>query len=369
MAVGFSEIILILLSLGGFGVSQNPAAPPTAEVMRYAPEDAEVMAYLDGEAVVAKNWETLKLLAREPMVQSSPEAVRIVSHILSEAEKTRAMIKSGAGFDPITDVRSAAVFVSFRGSEEPAFLVVGRGKFATDTVDRLVKKMGGTRSVVSDRPMLSAPDGRYALTIAADGTFLGGTKTLVEQRLGSWQPKKGPLYDKAAELLDDKPFFAVVARMAPATAKQHGEATKEPLLRDMILGIDNMGVALYWNAVALNVTARTAAGYARAALVAEGIVPLTRASSLGARGLARVLLAALESYTSDPMIAAIVAHRADAIRFVDRMTGDGSFAVAFDKKDAERRISLRMTGKSLSEVLPAMVAFVPAFAAALLWRM
>jgi hypothetical protein len=357
--MGFQELILILMSLGGFGVAQNPAAPPAAEILRYAPEDAEVMGYLDVEAVVPKNWDALKALPQQPAIKASPAAVRALAEVIGQAEAARAQVKAAAGFDPVTDVKSVAGFVTFHGAADPSVLVSVRGRFAPDLVERIGKQAGGTTSVVGGRTLLVSPDAKMALVLTADGTLLGGSVDWVRPRIQGWQPRRGPLADKAGPLLDEKPFFHVSARLAPATVKMIAAEVADPGGRDILTGAEHAALSLFWNGVGWTFTARSAAGYARGLLATEGAVTILRAGHLYLRGFARVGLAMVDSYP-DPTAAQLAAHKAELLKLIDTTTGDGNFTVGLDRKEAERRVALRLTGKSLSEVLPVAGLLVPA---------
>jgi hypothetical protein len=53
------------------------------------------------------------------------------------------------------------------------------------------------------------------------------------------------------------------------------------------------------------------------------------------RGFARLGLSVLDSYP-EPAMAQLAARRAELVRLVDSMTCDGTFVVAFDRKESER---------------------------------
>src|SRR6266508_1130443 len=95
-----SEIILILLSLGGFGVAPDPAAPPAAEILKYAPDGAEAFVYLDVAAALPRNWQALEKLAEQPAIKGSKEATRAVANLVAQARALRAQARAAAGFDP-----------------------------------------------------------------------------------------------------------------------------------------------------------------------------------------------------------------------------------------------------------------------------
>jgi len=80
----------------------------------------------------------------------------------------------------------------------------------------------------------------------------------------------------------------------------------------------------------------------------------------GGRGLAKVALGGLESYRgTDPRIDDLLAHKDALIKLVDAFTSDGSFQKRVDKDAKRMALDVRLTGKSLSEVLP-VGAILPA---------
>ena len=358
--MGLSEIVVILLSLGGFGVVADPAAPSAAEVLKYAPADAELVVHLDVAAVAPRNWQALEKLTDAPAVKASKDAARKIGKLVASARAARAQAKTAAGFDPVTDVQSATGFLTFHGKGEPDGLFVLRGKFPATTLDHIAGTVGGTRSVIEGHVMITSPDGKFSMVQAADGVLIGGTTLLVKERAGAYTPRRSALGDAATPGLDGKPFFYATLRLSPATLLFFSRDVSDPLAIDFFTGVQDLSFGLYWNGLGASFATRTAAGYGRGLLAVDGSVSMLRAGHLYLRGVARLAAAIVDSYAvKSPEVAGFAAHRVELLKLIDESTGDGSFQVAVDKKDSDRRVNLRLTGKSLSDVLPLAGLIVP----------
>jgi hypothetical protein len=367
-----SEIVLLLLALSGFGVQQNPNAPGSAEVLKYAPADADLMVYLDAEAVLPGNWKFLTGLATDPALEGADELRRNIQSGIALAEGGRTTVKSMLGFDPIHDVKSAAVFLTVKAKGDPDVLIVVRGNFPADVAEKVGAQLGG-KAEKADRPFVLL-DAGMALSSGADGSLLFGTAATVKARAAkAWKPqkgKKGSLVARAPALLDQKPFFAFASNPSPTVVKLvAAEAKDEPeaaFLFDLILGHEFASIAMFHNGLAWSYRARTAAGYDRAVMASEGFVQLIRSSHLFTRGFAGVMLAAIESYAAeDPMVAEIAKHKAKLLALVEQWTGDGNFAAKVDKQQKERTVTVTATGAKLTDVLP-LGGLLPAGAAGFL---
>jgi hypothetical protein len=168
-----AEIVLLLLALSGFGVQQNPNAPSSTEVLKYAPAEADLMAYVDAEAVLPGNWQFLASLPKDPAVAGSKELKKHIEAGIAMAEGGRTMIQKMLGFDLVNDVKSAAVFLTVKAKGDPDVLVVVRGNFPADAVEKIGQQLGGTVEK-GDRPIVMLDDG-MALSAGADGSLLFGT--------------------------------------------------------------------------------------------------------------------------------------------------------------------------------------------------
>jgi hypothetical protein len=363
--MAFSELILVLLALSGFGVQPNANAPTAAEIQKYAPDDAEVMWYLDAEAIVPSNWSYFAKLSNDPVVAQVPELRDGMKEAVNHVDQMRAKIKADYGFDPITDVKSAAGWVTFNGKEiEDATMVIAvRGKFPADLLDKLAAKdlAGAVKAEkVEGRTFLGSKDGKWGATIAADGTALIGSMGAVRARASAkWagKPKKGNLVERSAMGLGDKPFMYTSFQFSPVSIKfiekQMGKEPEAAFLRDTLVGADFGSVGFVHNGMSWTYVAKTPAGHARAAQASEGAVQLLRAAHLVTRGFANLFLAAIDSYAGmEPSIAKLIKHKADIMKVVTAWSGEGNFTAAVDKKDAERRMTVKLTGKSFSDVVP-----------------
>ena len=90
------------------------------------------------------------------------------------------------------------------------------------------------------------------------------------------------------------------------------------------------------------------------ASLSDGVVDLLRAAQIAPRGFAKIALAALDSYKGvNKQIDALIAHKADLIKIVDHVHRRRSVQVEGRQGREERcALNVRLTGKSLSEVVP-----------------
>jgi hypothetical protein len=89
------------------------------------------------------------------------------------------------------------------------------------------------------------------------------------------------------------------------------------------------------------------------AQMSEGVADLLRAAQIAPRGFAKIVLGALESYRGiNKQVDAMLAHKADITKIVESYTGDGTFKVKIDKDPKAMKLTVRLTGKSVSEVVP-----------------
>lgn len=359
--MGFAEIVLLLLSLTGFGAQENPNAPSAQEVMKYAPAEADVMLYLDAEAVLPGNWKFLTSLRDDRVVKGVPDLHRAVGTAIAAAEGFRQIAAAQYGFDPVTDVKSVAAWIAVKPEDSP-LLVVVRGKFPPDLVERVAKDLDAPLETVNGRALMKMPDDDdNALSTTDDGSLVFGAVGLVRERTAkAWKPKKAKKATLAAHVgptIDAKPFFFLASSPTPATVKLiekelRGEEELAVVL-DLLTGHEFGSASLYWNGLGWTFRARTAAGYERAIGASEGAIALIRAAHLMTRGLAQLALAAVDSYAgADPIVAEIMKHKAELMRLVEQWSGDGMFAAAVDKKKGERTVTVTATGAKLTDVLP-----------------
>ena len=358
-----THLVVFLLALADkLSLPANPAAPPAAEVLRYAPDDADVVVYLDVEAVLPRNYQAFVASGDDQLVRGTPGAREAHQRVVARLEAARGEVKSTAGVDPVRDLRSLALVLTVREQGDPDWLVSARGRFDAALLDRLAAEGGARKESVGSRTLVIAPGEKAAVTVTADGTVLAGSLSRVRERAGAWTPRRGPLLDKVTAALDERPFFFVGSRPSATALRVLERELRDPdvvWLRDFLVGHEAATLSLSWNGMGWSYLARSAAGHARAGLVSEGTVQILRAGSFYVRGLARWALAIAESYPNAPGVKTVLARKAELLRVVDASSGDASFSAKVDRQDAARRTSVKLTGRSFSEVVPAAGVLVP----------
>jgi hypothetical protein len=98
----------------------------------------------------------------------------------------------------------------------------------------------------------------------------------------------------------------------------------------------------------------TKGGFDSTAMVSDGMLDVMRAAQIAPRGLAKIAIGGLDSYRGqDKLIDDVISHKDDILKLVNTYTGDGNFKVTQTKDANALKLTVRATGKSLSEVLPA----------------
>lgn len=362
MSGGFIELIIILLSLGGFGIEANPRAPSAAEIMRYAPADADYAVHVDIRALVPGNYQALAGMAGGPALREAPDAQAMIQDVMRELEAFRGMARGLMGVDPVTDIDSASVWIRLPADGLPAVLAVIRGTIGDDIVSRIASLTGAEVIEVHGRKALLAPDG-VAMLAVKDGNLLVGTPAWVEVRLTEgWKPvRPRGAAARAAALLENAPFFVAVSSPSREAVERAGRAVGAGgnVAADMVTGHGFAGVALYHDGVAWEVTSRSKQGHERMVMASEGLLDLLRAGHHGSRGAARVLLASLASYAgTDEAIDLILRRQQELLAVIDRMTGPGSFRASVDARAGQRTLVVRARGSKLTDVVP-VAGFAP----------
>jgi hypothetical protein len=102
-------------------------------------------------------------------------------------------------------------------------------------------------------------------------------------------------------------------------------------------------------------------------LAAEGVIELMRAGHLAPRGMVKLLVAALDSYKGESKeLDELIAHKDDLQKIVAAYSGDGDFKSTIKKDKKARTLTVRATGKKLSDVIP-VAALIPAVVAGILF--
>jgi hypothetical protein len=366
---GFIELIALLTTLGSFGVDANPRAPAAAEVTRYAPADADFMIHADLQAVVPGNHQRLQALMSDKVVKDNPQLRGALDSVLREIRTSASTIKGLTGLDPMADVHSVSSWIKLPGAGEPQFLVVLRGNLSADLVDRIAATTGSEVLTIEDEKACVTPDGSIMLAVKK-GQLLLGTAAWVQERLArSWKARSPDA--RVAGLLDARPFVAVTSMPSqPAVERLARDiAGGDTMVADLVRGHELGMVALTHKGMTWTITARERRGYERAIMASEGLLDLMRANHFVLRGLAKVVMAGLPSYAGQgPEIDAILRHQEQLMKVVDSVTGDGTFKVDFQKQPRQRTITVKATGKSLSDVI-SVAGVLPVVGAGMYWFM
>nr|MBP9087677.1 hypothetical protein [Kofleriaceae bacterium] len=243
----FLQVINFLLAMTGFGVSPNPAAPTADAALVYAVADADVIVHFDAVSVVPGNFKALKALPNVAEIKAAKELRDAAKKIVTDVEGGRDLIKGMIGLDVTADISDVTAFVQ-RGAilDKPNVLAAVHGKFDLASLAKLAKL---TQGVIAPSGTMLEIDGSIAVGLTKSGVLLVGTPSLVKPRMAdSWQtPSRAnnALLTQAAEVINGKPFFAVMAALAPATRKQIAGAVGANFLTDVIKRHKFMALSLY----------------------------------------------------------------------------------------------------------------------------
>ncbi|CAN5901403.1 hypothetical protein BH11MYX2_BH11MYX2_36730 [soil metagenome] len=376
MTPGITEIITLLLGMSGFGVQADPN-PPTADAsLQYAMPDADVVVHFDAAMVVPNNYKLLTQLPTNPAVKASPDAAKMIREIIGQMEGGRGMAKMATGIDPVTDVQDATFFIRIRDKEEPTFVAEVHGKFTQANVTAIASTMGGQATQVGSGSMVAKGAKDPAVGVTKDGVLLVGNPDLVKARLAdTWKAParaSGSAVANAYDVLGGHPVFAVVAALSPS-AKKHALAAmdmgpKKNLISDMVQRGKSLSFAVYADGIGWTWVDTTKLGLDDMELMSQGTLDMMKAAHIFPRGMAKVLLGAIDSYKgTDKEIDAVIAHKADVMKLVTTYSGDGNFQQSVVKDPKAMKLTVRATGKSLSEVVPAGI-LLPGMAVAFLFR-
>lgn len=357
---GLVEVITLLLGLQGFGITADPKPPTADQSLQYAMPDADVVLHLDATSIIPGNYKALTQLATQPQIAASPELAKGVREVVNEVEGARGLVKTTAGIDLTTDVTDATMFVRLVPSQDPEGVVVVRGKFTTDTVEKIGKALG-------EKPFATAGGGKViaigkdkamGLGVTKDGVLVAGTPRLVSDRVlgGGWKAPARPANSNlayVADVINARPVFAVVLTMSAGARKDAIARLGKNFLSDVIGRHKVAAFSVFADGVGWTWVDTTRPGLDQMAMVSDGMIEILRAAQIAPRGIAKIALGALDSYKgTSKQVDEVIKHKPDLLKIVSMFTGDGAFKVAVDKDPAKLRMTVRATGKSLSEVVP-----------------
>jgi len=373
MSLGLVEVISLMLGLGGFGVEHNPNAPSPDVALQYALPDADLVVHFDAAAVVPKNYKVLTSLPNTPAIKSSPELVDGIRKMIGEVEGVRGIAKMATGVDLVSDVNDATVFLRIVPKQAPTFVAVAHGKFSSANLDKIATSMHHPVTKVGAGALIDNGADEPAIGVTKDGVLIAGDLDLVRDRVGStWRAPARPANSNlayAAEVIAQKPIYAVVATLSPQARKAiNDNAGPKNFLTDLVNRHKLATFSVYADGIGWTWIDRTRAGLDNMETVSLGVLDLLKAAHIAPRGFAKIALGALDSYKGvDKKIDDVIRHKADVMKLVETFTGDGDFKTSVQKDPRTLKLSVRATGKSLSEVVPAGV-LVPVGMAFFLFR-
>lgn len=358
MSFGIIEVITLLMGLSGFSVQNNPKPPTAEQALEYAVPDADIVAHFDATSVIPGNYKVLTQLQNQPQIKASPELAKLVRKAVAEIDGPRGLVKNMVGIDLTTDVADATAFLRIVPKQDPNVIVAVHGKFKVETIDKIGKLTGKASVKEAGGTWVDAGDGN-AVALTKGGVLLAGTTTLVKERIATTWARPaltaGTNLGNVAEVINGKPVFAVVMMMSQAAraellAKHQGQN----FLTDVIKRHKLIAFAIFHDGIGWSWIDSSKPGLDAMGQVSDGVVDLLRAAQIAPRGFAKIAMGAIESYRgTSKQVDDVIKRKAEIWKIVESYTGDGNFKAQVDKDPAKLKLTVRLTGKSLSEVLPA----------------
>jgi hypothetical protein len=358
MSLGIIEVITLLMGLSGLSVQHNPKAPTAEVALEFAVADADIVAHFDAASVIPGNYKVLTSLQNQPQIKASPELAKLVRKAVAEIDGPRGLMKSMVGVDFTTDVSDATAFLRFVPKQDPSVVVAVHGKFKADTITKIAKMTGKAEVKDTGGIWVDVGDGN-AVALTKSGVMLAGSTALVKERIAStWQKPAltaGTTLGSVAEVINAKPVFAVVMSLSQTARTEALANMKSPnFLADVIKRHKLASFAIYRDGIGWSWTDNNKNGLDAMGQFSEGGIDVLRAAQIAPRGFAKMAMAALESYRgTNKQVDDLLKRKADIWKLVETYTGDGNFKAQVDKDPAKLTLKVRLTGKSLSEVLPA----------------
>jgi len=358
MPFGIVEVIALLLGLSGFGLQNNPKAPTPDQALEYAMPDPDVVAHFDAASVVPGNYKVLMQLADQPQIKQSPELVKMVKQLVNEVEGARGLAKSMSGIDFTTDISDATVFFRFvPQAKNPDMVLEVHGKFGTVMLDKIGKMTGKAPTKIGAGQLVETGPDSPALALTGSGVLLVGQATYLKERLAAtWKAPShapGTALGYIAEILANKPVFALSLTLSPAARKELTGKFEHPnFLSDIINRHKVAAFAVYHDGIGFVWGDSTKQGLDDMGETLDGFVDILRAAQIAPRGVAKMFLGALGSYKGDKRVDDLIRHKADLVKIMESYSGDGNFKVQRDVDAKNLKLSVRLSGKTLSEVVP-----------------
>jgi hypothetical protein len=235
--------------------------------------------------------------------------------------------------------------------------VAVHGKFTAGTIERVAKMAGKQTIKVGNNLWFDAGDGN-AIGLK-NGVMLAGTTNLVKDRIAdTW---KAPALTAstnlgtASDALGGRPVFALVVGLSQtARTEALRELDGQNFLSDAIKRHKVWSFSVYKDGIGWTWTDSNKAGLESMAQICDGTIEILRAAQIAPRGMAKIVLGALDSYKgTSKQIDELIRRKGDIMKIVETNTGDGQFKAQLDKDPKTLKLSVRLTGKTLSEEVPA----------------
>lgn len=358
MPFGIVEVIALLLGLSGFGLQNNPKAPTPDQALEYAMPDPDVVAHFDAASVVPGNYKVLMQLADQPQIKQSPELVKMVKQMINEVEGARGLAKTMSGIDFTTDISDATVFLRvIPQAKNPDMVLEVHGKFTGVMLDKIGKMTGKAPAKIGAGTLVETGPDSPALALTGSGVLLVGQASLLKERLATtWKSPShaaGTSLGYIAEILANKPVFALSLTLSPAARKEINAKFDHPnFLSDIINRHKAAAFAIYHDGIGFVWADTTKQGLDDMTQMLDGFVDLLRAAQIAPRGIAKMFLGALDSYKGDKRVDDLIRHRADLVKIMESYSGDGNFKIQRDVDAKGLKVNVRLTGRTLSEVVP-----------------
>lgn len=355
--IGFAEIIVLLLSIGGFGLTPNPTPPTPDQSLAYAAPEADLIVHFDAATVVPGNYKSLIRLGEEPAIKNTPQLRDMVRQIVGQVEGGRGMAKGLLGLDVTTDIASATVFLQFVAQRDPNFVLAVRGKFPADMVSKAAQLSGGAASKIDSSWFAEVGSGN-SIGLTKDGVLLVGTPSWVKPRLADkWNASAratGSTMAKMAEVLAGKPFFAVGGALSPSLrTRTLAEMKSQNFASDLIKRHKFFALGLYVDGIGWRWDDSTKVGLDNMKLFSEGMIELMRAGQVAPRGVAKMAAAAMESYRGmNKQIDELIRRKDELVKLVEGFSGDGKFAATVNTDPRTLRLDVRASAARFSQVVP-----------------
>lgn len=359
MSLGIIEVITLLMGLSGLGVQHNPKPATPEQALEFAVADADVVAHVDAASIIPGNYKMLTSLQNQPQIKASPELAKAVRKVVAELDGPRGLVKNMVGIDITTDISDATAFVRVVPQQDPNVVVSVRGTFKPDTVDKIAKLSGHAAVKDASGAWVDTGDGN-AVALTRGGVLIAGTTALVKERVAATWTKPslapGSKLGNVAEVLAQKPVFAVFLSLSQSARNGALANLKgQNFATDVIKRHKFASFAIFRDGIGWSWFDSSKQGLESMAQISDGVIELLRAFQVAPGGVSKIMLGALESYRgTSKQVDDVLRRKADVQKLVAQYTSDGNFKAQVNKDPAKLRLTVRLTGSTLSQVVPAL---------------